>query len=184
MCVLVCEHAACGGGRAEIVVVHPHVGRILGPLLHRHRLVVRVRFVGAATHRDIKSSSKQQKGHAPKRRKTGRGGGDKLSHVVRATAEARPQDCWVALDLSNAFGTMLRDQALTEAAKVVPGYRAYLAMFLERDTRYRFIRSRGGAVWMTAGEGAGQGDVWGPILYSLALAPCVARLEEALRDKL
>ena len=111
-----------------------------------------------------------------------KGGGEKLAHVVRATSEARPQDCWVALDLSNAFGTMLRDVALQEAARVVPEYRAFLAMFLERDTRYRFIRSTGEAVWPTAGEGAEQGDVWGPILYSLALAPCVAALEEDLKD--
>ena len=40
------------------------------------------------------------------------------------------------------------------------------------------------AVWMTAGEGAEQGDVWGPVLYSLALAPCVAALEEDLRGQL
>ena len=113
-----------------------------------------------------------------------KGGGEKLAHVVRATAEARPLDCWVALDLSNAFGTMLRDGALEAAVQVVPEYRAYLGMFLGRDTRYRFVRSGGTAVWMTAGEGAEQGDVLGPILYSLALAPCVARLEEALRDKL
>ena len=113
-----------------------------------------------------------------------KGGGEKLAHVVRATAEARPLDCWVALDLSNAFGTMLRDGALEAAAQVVPGYRAFLQMFLARDTRYRFIRSSGEAVWMSAGEGAEQGDVWGPILYSLALAPCVAALEEELRGKL
>ena len=37
---------------------------------------------------------------------------------------------------------------------------------------------------MSAGEGAEQGDVWGPILYSLALAPCVAALGEELRGKL
>ena len=37
---------------------------------------------------------------------------------------------------------------------------------------------------MTAGEGAEQGDVWGPILYSLALAPCVPAFEEDRRDKL
>ena len=113
-----------------------------------------------------------------------KGGGEKLAHVVRATAEARPLDCWVALDLSNAFGTMLRDGALEAAAQVVPEYRAFLQMFLGRDTRYRFIRSSGEAVWMSAGEGAEQGDVWGPILYSLALAPCVAALEEELRGKL
>ena len=113
-----------------------------------------------------------------------KGGGEKLAHVVRATAEARPLDCWVALDLSNAFGTMLRDGALEAAAQGVPGYRAFLQMFLARDTRYRFIRSSGEAVWMSAGEGAEQGDVWGPILYSLALAPCVAALEEELRGKL
>lgn len=57
-------------------------------------------------------------------------------------------------------------------------------MFLLNDTRYRFVRSTGQAVWMTAGEGAEQGDVWGPILYSLALAPCVAALEEDLRGQL
>ena len=55
-----------------------------------------------------------------------KGGGEKLAHVVRATAEARPLDYWVALDLSNAFGTMLRDGALEAAAQVVPGYRAFL----------------------------------------------------------
>ena len=113
-----------------------------------------------------------------------RGGGEKLAHVVRATAEARPTDCWVALDLSNAFGTMLRDGALEAAAAVVPDCRPFLGMFLQRDTRYRFIRSTGEAVWMTTGEGAEQGDVWGPILYSLALAPCVAALEEDLRGQL
>ena len=37
---------------------------------------------------------------------------------------------------------------------------------------------------MSAGEGAEQGDVWGPILYSLALAPCVDALTEDLRSKL
>ena len=113
-----------------------------------------------------------------------RGGGEKLAHTVRATAEARPTDCWVALDLSDAFGTMLRDGALEAAAAVVPDCRAFLAMFLQRDTRYRFVRSSGEAVWMSAGEGAEQGDVWGPILYSLALAPCVAALEEDLRQQL
>ena len=57
-------------------------------------------------------------------------------------------------------------------------------MFLLKETRRGFVRSTGQAVWMTAGEGAGQGDVWGPILYSLALAPCVAALEEDLRGQL
>ena len=37
---------------------------------------------------------------------------------------------------------------------------------------------------MTAGEGAEQGDVWGPILYSLALAPGGAALEADLRAQL
>ena len=37
---------------------------------------------------------------------------------------------------------------------------------------------------MSAEEGAEQGDVWGPILYSLALAPCVDALTEDLRSKL
>ena len=72
-----------------------------------------------------------------------RGGGEKLAHTVRATAEARPTDCWVALDLSDAFGTMLRDGALEAAAAVVPDCRAFLAMFLQRDTRYRFVQSSG-----------------------------------------
>ena len=88
-----------------------------------------------------------------------RGGGEKLAHVVRATAEARPADVWVALGLSNAFGTMFRGPAPREVAEVVPDLAAYLGMFLERDTRYRLVRSSGGAVWMRAGEGAEQGDV-------------------------
>jgi hypothetical protein len=113
-----------------------------------------------------------------------RGGGEKLAHAVRATAEARPEDVRVALDLSNAFGTMLRDPALREAARVVPELEGYLAMFLERDTKYRFIRADGEATWLRASEGAEQGDVWGPILYSLALRPCVAALEEDLRAQL
>ena len=113
-----------------------------------------------------------------------RGGAEKLAHSVRATAEARPNDCWVALDLSNAFGTMLRDGALEATAAVVPDCRAFLQMFLLRDTRYRFVRNTGEALWMTAGEGAEQGDVWGPILYSLAVAPCVAALQEDLRGQL
>ena len=90
----------------------------------------------------------------------------------------------MALDLSNAFGTMLRDPALRDAARVVPELQAYLAMFLERDTKYRFIRADGEATWLRAPEGAEQGDVWGPILYSLALRPCVAALEEDLRAQL
>ena len=93
-----------------------------------------------------------------------KGGGEKLAHLVRATAEARPTDVWVALDLSNAFGTMLREPALAEARQVVPGLADYLEMFLLRDTRYRLVRSSGQTVWMRAGEGAEQGDVWGPIL--------------------
>ena len=36
-------------------------------------------------------------------------------------------------------------------------------------------------MWLTAGEGAEQVDVWGPVLYSLALAPGVAALERDLR---
>ena len=113
-----------------------------------------------------------------------KGGGEKLAPLVRATAEARPTDCWVALDLSNAFGTMLRDGALEAAAAVVPDCRDFLAMFLLRDTRYRFVRSTGQAVRMTAWEGSEQGDVWGPILYPLALAPCMEALEEDLREQL
>lgn len=53
-----------------------------------------------------------------------KGGGEKLAHLVRATAEGRPTDVWVALDLSNAFG-MLRETALAEAAQAV-GVPAYL----------------------------------------------------------
>ena len=113
-----------------------------------------------------------------------RGGGEKLAHAVRATAEARPSDVWVALDLSNAFGTMLREVALRAAAGVVPDCQRFLGMFLGRDTKYRFIRASGEATWLHAGEGAEQGDVWGPILYSLALAPCVAALEADLRGQL
>ena len=59
-----------------------------------------------------------------------KGGGEKLAHLVRATAEARPFDCWVALDLSNAFGTMLRDVALEAAEQVVPQSRTAPIVFL------------------------------------------------------
>ena len=60
--------------------------------------------------------------------------------------------------LSDAFGAMLRDGALEAAAAVVPDCRSFLAMFLLRATRYRFVRSTGQAVWMSAGEGAELGE--------------------------
>ena len=56
--------------------------------------------------------------------------GFKLAHLVRATAEARPFECWVALDLSNAFGTMLRDVALEAAEQV-------LALAVQPDAVHR-----------------------------------------------
>ena len=63
------------------------------------------------------------------------------------------------------------------AVRAVPQYAPFLGLFLGRDTRYRFVRTSGEAVWLHAGEGAEQGDVWGAVIYSLALAPRVAELE-------
>ena len=67
--------------------------------------------------------------------------------------------------------------------QAVPHYGPFLGMFLGRDTRYRFVRTTGETVWLHAGEGAEQGDVWGPVIYSLALAPRIAELERELRER-
>ena len=95
---------------------------------------------------DACDAAKVAQGVGPRQLGCGlKGGGEKLAHVVRATAEARPMDAWVALDMSNAFGQLRRDGALAAAAQVVPRCAPCLEMFLARRTKYRFVRAAGDA---------------------------------------
>jgi len=140
------------------------------------------RLVGKALLRDNISALRECVG--PLQLGTGvSNGAGLLAKTVQVSAEKRPDDAWIALDLSNAFGTLKRSQVFEAVRQAkLEHLLPHATLFLQRTSQYRLLRPDGTADWLEATVGVEQGDPWGPWYYALGMAPALAIYQERLAE--
>ena len=100
-----------------------------------------------------------------------------IHHLQQWYDSRAPDEVFLQVDISNAFNTVDRTHMLSEIRTHAPAFYHYAAACYGRPSR---MCGNGFTIWSEAG--VQQGDVCGPLFFSLAIHPVVKAAEEGEAD--
>ena len=103
------------------------------------------------------------------------GGADVQFKVLQAAARDRPGSVLVAVDVSNAFGTLSRSAVLSALGTALPGFGSLLSRLYARPALGLWRDSTGAVHELSTGVGVPQGCPLSPAAYAVALHHYVLR---------
>ena len=105
------------------------------------------------------------------------GGCEAILKCIDVRTQEDPDSVVIALDVRNAYNSILRGACLRSLRRLRPELAAFADLFYRRHSSYTFRGADGAVRVLTATEGVEQGDALAPALFAYGLRPALVRAQ-------